>query len=112
MFLFSLLLIIRNFLIINIFWRDVHGHPKMKKGIAIIAKYNQRVSVISMVVAAALGKILSASTVCRRFYMKGLYAQVPLPFQAKGEKLKRCCQHVNWTVSDHSVHVLVQICPR
>ncbi|GBL80411.1 Transposable element Tcb1 transposase [Araneus ventricosus] len=56
-------------------------------------------------VAAAIGKAISATTVHRRLHMNGLYARlprvcVPLSVQSRGARLKWCRQHVNWTESD------------
>ncbi|GBL82252.1 hypothetical protein AVEN_252432-1 [Araneus ventricosus] len=55
-------------------------------------------------VAAAIGKAISATTVRRRLHKNGLYARirvcVHLSIQSKGVRFKLCRQHVNWTVSD------------
>ncbi|GBM77703.1 hypothetical protein AVEN_80306-1 [Araneus ventricosus] len=75
--------------------------PPVEDGyIAVVAKRNRRSSstrVIS-VVAAAIGKKISATTVSRRLHINGLYAQgprvcVPLSVQFRGARLKWCRQH-------------------
>ncbi|GBM89500.1 hypothetical protein AVEN_43028-1 [Araneus ventricosus] len=75
--------------------------------IAIVVKRNRRSTStrVTSVVAAAIGKTISATTVHRRLQMNGLYAQVPrvcvpLSVQSRGARLKWYRQHVNWTVSD------------
>ncbi|GFT72577.1 transposable element Tcb1 transposase [Trichonephila clavipes] len=56
-------------------------------------------------VTASIGKALSVATVRRILHMNGLYARVPrvcvpLSIQLRGDRLKWCREHGNWTVSD------------
>ncbi|GFX98360.1 HTH_Tnp_Tc3_2 domain-containing protein [Trichonephila clavipes] len=75
--------------------------------IAIVAKQNRRATStrVTSMVAAFIGKAISAATVLRRLHMNGLYARVPrvcapLSVQSRGARLKWCREHGNWTVSD------------
>ncbi|GBL80408.1 Transposable element Tcb2 transposase [Araneus ventricosus] len=92
--------------------RPVAGRPRVTipaedRYIAVVAKQNRRSTStrVKSIVAAAIGKTISATTVRRRLHMNGLYARVsllrvPLSVQYRGARLKRCHQHVNWTISD------------
>ncbi|GBN49580.1 hypothetical protein AVEN_50964-1 [Araneus ventricosus] len=92
--------------------RPVAGRPRVTtpaedRYIAVVAKRNQRSTStrVTSMVTAAIGKTISATTVRRRLHMNGLYARVPricvpLSVQSRGARLKWCCLHVNWTVSD------------
>ena len=82
-------------------------NPSEDRYIAVVAKRNRRSTFtrVTSMVASAIGKTISATTVRRRLHMNGLYARVPrvcvpLSVQARGARLKWCRQHVNWTVSD------------
>ncbi|GBM10608.1 Transposable element Tcb1 transposase [Araneus ventricosus] len=81
--------------------------PAEDRYIAVVAKRNRRSTStrVTFMVAAAIGKTISATTVRRRLHVNGLYALVPrvcvpLSVQSRGARLKWCRQHVNWTVSD------------
>ncbi|GBN72582.1 hypothetical protein AVEN_36487-1 [Araneus ventricosus] len=81
--------------------------PAEDRYIAVVAKRNRRSTStrVASMVAAAIGKTISATTVRRRLHMNGLYARVPrvcvpLSVQSRRARLKWCRQHVNWTVSD------------
>ncbi|GFT70444.1 transposable element Tcb1 transposase [Trichonephila clavipes] len=81
--------------------------PEEDRYIAIVAKRNRRATStrVTSMVTASIGKAISAATVPRRLNMNGLYARVPrvcvpLSVQSRGEQLKWCREHGNWTVSD------------
>ncbi|GBM63719.1 hypothetical protein AVEN_72992-1 [Araneus ventricosus] len=91
--------------------RHISGRPRVAthakdRYIAVVAKQNRRLTStpVKSMVAAAIGKTISATTVRLRLHMNGLYARVPgvcvlLYVQSRGAQLKWCRQHVNWTAS-------------
>ncbi|GFW84149.1 transposable element Tcb2 transposase [Trichonephila clavipes] len=92
--------------------RPVGGCPRVTtpaedRYIATVAKRNRRATFtrVTSMVTASIGKAISAATVRRRLHMNRLYARVPrvcvpLSVQSRGERLKWCLEHGNWTVSD------------
>ncbi|GFT05607.1 transposable element Tc1 transposase [Trichonephila clavipes] len=73
----------------------------------MLAKRNRRATFtrVPSMVTASIGKAISAVTVRRRLHMNGLYSRVsrvcvPLSVQSRGERLKWCREHGNWTVSN------------
>ncbi|GBO39429.1 hypothetical protein AVEN_145274-1 [Araneus ventricosus] len=92
--------------------RPVAGRPRLTnhaedRYIAVVAKRNQiSISIcVTSMVAAAIGKTISATNFRQRLNMNCLYPQVPrvcvpLSVQSRGARLKWCRQHENWTVPD------------
>ncbi|GBM06114.1 hypothetical protein AVEN_241932-1 [Araneus ventricosus] len=92
--------------------RPIAGRPRVTnhaedRNTAVVAKRNQRsISThVTSMVAAGIGKTISATTFRQRLNMNGLYARVPrvcvpLSVQSRGARLKWCRQHENWTVPD------------
>ncbi|KFM71642.1 hypothetical protein X975_07595, partial [Stegodyphus mimosarum] len=105
--------------------RLVAGRPRVTtpaedRYIATADKRNRRATFtrVTSMVAASIGKAISAATVCRRLHMRGLYARgprgcVPLSVQSRGARLQWCREHVIWNVSERGkchVYWRLKIC--